>query len=142
MPKIDFSKVADYFDVPKGKKGRKSKDDYEEIVKAFLEKRENEKNASQDKDAFLKLIYTFRVNRVVRRKDLAGRVGCSLETISHIVRLLKRFNLIGRTESGYVRKRKFYLFLKSFLSEHPEFYSSKEKSCLSTAYENVVRFSR
>ena len=145
MPKIDFSRVDDYNGIPEQEK--RNKDDYEAIAEAFLVRRENEKKAiknkaSKNKDIFLKVIYTFRMNRVVRRKELADIVGCSGETISQIARLLKRFKLISSTDEGYVRKRKFYMFLKSFLREHPEFYKTEEGNSLSTMYENVVRFSR
>ncbi len=58
----------------------------------------------------------------IRREDLAEQVGCTPETVSRMVRLLKRFNLIETTPQGYVKKPKFNKFLRRFVRAHPEFF--------------------
>lgn len=96
--------------------------DYEEIEKAFLEKHENERHDPENGTNFPRAIFTLRVSDRVRREDLAEQVGCSVETVSRIVRLLKRFTLIETTPQGYMKKPKFNKFLRRFVRAHPEFF--------------------
>jgi CRP-like cAMP-binding protein len=96
--------------------------DYEETEKAFLEKHENEKHDPENGAVFPKAIFTLRVSDRIRREDLAEQVGCTPETVSRMVRLLKRFTLIETTPQGYVKKPKFNKFIRRFVRAHPEFF--------------------
>jgi len=96
--------------------------DYEDIEKAFLEKKENEKHDYQNESAFTKTIYILRISDIVKREDLAEQAGCGLDSIKNTVKLLKRYNLIDSTRNGYIKKPKFNKFLRRFLKKHPEFF--------------------
>jgi len=96
--------------------------DYEEIEKAFLEKHENERHDQESGTNFPRAVFTLRVSDRIRREDLAEQVGCAPETVSRMVRLLKRFNLIETTPQGYVKKPKFNKFLRRFVRAHAEFF--------------------
>lgn len=107
--------------------------DYEQIEQAFLEKREKEeKHDSEAGNCFPKLIYTLRVNDQIRREDLAEQVGCSVETVSRMVRLLKRFTLIETTPQGYVKKPKFNKFLRVFARRHLAFFTGAAPEVVAT----------
>lgn len=95
--------------------------DYEEIEKAFMEKYENEKHDPENGAVFPKAIFTLRVSDRIRREDLAEQVGCTPETVSRMVRVLKRFTLIETSPQGYVKKPKFNKFIRRFVRAHPEF---------------------
>jgi len=97
--------------------------DYEQIEQAFLEKFENERHDAERGNYFPRAIFTLRVSDAVRREDLAEQVGCSVETVSRMVRLLKRFTLIETTLRGYVKKPKFNKFIRRFVRAHPEFFN-------------------
>jgi hypothetical protein len=99
--------------------------DYEDIEKAFLEKKENEKHDYKNEAIFSKSIYILRISDIVKRDDLAEQVGCSVETIKKVVKLLKRYNLIDSTRNGYIKKPKFNKFLRRFLKKHPEFFGDE-----------------
>lgn len=99
--------------------------DYEEIEKAFLEKKENEKHDYQNDNSFSKCIYILRISDVIKREDLAEQVGCSLDTVKRVIKFSKRFNLIDSTKHGYAKKPKFNKFLRRFLKKHPDFFSEE-----------------
>ncbi len=99
--------------------------DYEDIEEAFLRRKENEKHDYQNEAIFTRAIYIFRISEIVRREDLAEQVGCSVEPIKKVVKLLKRFNLIESGRDGYVKKPKFNKFLRRFLRKHPDFFGDE-----------------
>jgi hypothetical protein len=97
--------------------------DYDAIKGTFLEKGENEKHALRDEDGmFAKIVWILRATKAVRRDDLAEQVGCSVETVSRAIKILKRYNLLDSTRDGYVKKPKFNKFLRRFAKEHSEFF--------------------
>ena len=97
--------------------------DYDQIEQDFMDKWAQEKHAQgRDKGFFSRLIFTLHITRTIRREDLAEQVGCSVDTVKRVIRLLKRFNLIDTTRDGYVKKPKFNKFLRRFSREHREFF--------------------
>ena len=102
--------------------------DYDQIEQDFMDKWEHEKHAhGEDKGFFSRLIFILHITRAIRREDLAEQVGCSVETVKRIVRLLKRFNLLDTTRDGYVKKPKFNKFLRRFSREHRDFSSRRRR---------------
>jgi hypothetical protein len=97
--------------------------DYEQIEQAFLEKFERERHDAEKGAHFPRAIFTLRVSDAIRREDLAEQVGCSVETVSRMVRLLKRFTLIETTPQGYIKKPKFNKFIRRFVRANPEFFN-------------------
>jgi len=93
--------------------------DYPNIRDVFIKKLENSKHGSSDNVAFVRAMAVLRVNERIPREDLAEQVGVSTKTISRIINILRRFNLIGSSKQGYLKKPKFLRFLKRF-REEPE----------------------
>jgi 5S rRNA maturation endonuclease (ribonuclease M5) len=98
--------------------------DYEDIEKAFIEKKQNEKHDYQNEIIFPKCIYILRINDSVKREDLAEQAGCGLDAVRKIIKLLKKFNLIDSTKNGYTKKPKFNKFLRRFLKSNTDFFQA------------------
>jgi 5S rRNA maturation endonuclease (ribonuclease M5) len=107
--------------------------DYEDIERAFLEKLNNEKFDSDSRGIFPKTIFTLRVNEMIRREDLAEQVGCTPQTVSSMVRLLKRFNLLRTCPQGYAKEPKFNKFVRRFARAHPDFFKGAVPKGVSTS---------
>ena len=100
--------------------------DYEDIERIFLDRKEREKDHYQNENIFVRAIHTLRINDSIKREDLAEQVGCGMESIRLVIKLLKRFNLIDSQKNGYVKKPKFNKFLRRFLKTYPDFLKWKE----------------
>ena len=79
-----------------------------------------------DSTYFPRIIFVLRTSDVIRRDDLSEQVGCSIETIKRVVKLLKSFNLIDTTRDGYVKKPKFNKFIRRFMREETEFFGNMD----------------
>ena len=93
--------------------------DYVDIEKRFLQKIEADRH-SGDKGFFMKIIYIMHAEDCIRRDDLAEQVGCSLDTIKRVVKMLKGCSMIDTRRNGYVKKPKFNKFYRRFEKDHPE----------------------
>jgi hypothetical protein len=100
--------------------------DYEDIEKAFMEKKNDEKYGSKDAGGFSRAIYILRISDIIRREDLAEQVGCSADGLKRIVKFLKRYTLIDSTRNGYIKKPKFNKFLRRFLKNQPDFFEQSD----------------
>ncbi len=64
--------------------------------------------------------------KTIRREDLADLVGCSVESVRKVIKLLKRYEMINSTKDGYRKKPKFNKILRRYRKEHPDFLKNDE----------------
>ena len=96
--------------------------DYSIIERAFLEQSENSKHSSNGQpNNFYRLVFLLHINPIIRRDDLAEQLECSNQTVSNLIKILKKFNLLDSSRDGYSKKPKFNKFLSRFKAEHPGF---------------------
>ena len=136
MPRIDFDGVEDYIDpkeldklsfIIKRKKNMPVPYSYRTVKKAFLERKERDRNAWKNKDMLVRIVEVFLRTKVIRREDLAEELNCKPDSINRTINLLKKYGLVKSTKYGYVRKSRFDEFLQRLVREHPGFLYGGEK---------------
>jgi DNA primase len=101
--------------------------DYDVIKDAFLKKHKDgcHSTIKNEGSTFTEAVKLLRVNETIRRDDLADQLGIIKENVSEIISFLRRFNLVDSTRKGYIKKPKFIKFLRRFIKEFPEMFSSE-----------------
>lgn len=98
--------------------------DYDRVEKVFLKKAAYAAthSSSGGEHSFVKIIYQFKINTVLRRDDLKDFVGCGLDAVKKTISLLKTFHLIKSDKNGYRKQPKFVKFLREFERKNKTFF--------------------
>jgi predicted transcriptional regulator len=86
-----------------------------------MKKVENEKKHGDGPPVFQMVVSRIWEEDFIKLKDLQEYTSASKQTVNESIRILKSFNLINSTSSGYNKRPRFNKFLKKFRVDNPDF---------------------